>query len=282
MGHEDEPGEPAAADVVLAYLQAQSAAIKAGDTTLRQGLTSVHATRVGIRRMRSTMRVFAELFDASRARDLDAELTWYSGLLGAVRDREVLRKRLAAAVSELPVELVMGPVAVHIDDTLLAEQKLHYDELRRALESARYRDLLDRVAQWGQRPPYLDLPDDTRALVRRAKKAAKKADRRLAEGLASGDAAALHRARKAAKRARYSRELIAPLRPHTSKAKIAHYTRVQDVLGAHQDSMLAAEVLRRLGAGAGTMRGHNGFTYGLLYGHEERAAEQCRVEATEL
>ena len=58
---------------------------------------------------------------AARAR-LDEELSWYAGVLGEVRDRQVQRARFAAAVSDLPEELVLGPVAARIENDLLAEQ----------------------------------------------------------------------------------------------------------------------------------------------------------------
>ena len=118
-------------------------------------------------------------------------------------------------------------------------------------------------------------------LFRLARKADRKAHRRLRTGLASVDDLALHRARKAAKRARYAAELVAPL-PGTkaAKAAIKHHKKVQTVLGEHQDSVVALDLLRRLGAEAGTTPGQNGFTYGLLYAHQQTAARRSRAAAT--
>ena len=57
-------------------------------------------------------------------------------------------------------------------------------------------------------------------------------------------------------------------------------TTIQTLLGDHQDSIVAADFLREEGVRVGLRSGHNGFTYGLLYGHERarRAAitEQLR------
>jgi len=48
---------------------------------------------------------------------------------------------------------------------------------------------------------------------------------------------------------------------------------VQEVLGEHQDSVVARGELRTLGVAA-SADGDSGFTFGLLYGHEQvRAAE---------
>jgi CHAD domain-containing protein len=48
---------------------------------------------------------------------------------------------------------------------------------------------------------------------------------------------------------------------------------VQELLGEHQDSTVARDLLRRLGAG-----NRNGFTFGLLYGREENRARAARAE----
>ena len=95
-------------------------------------------------------------------------------------------------------------------------------------------------------------------------------------------AEALHRARKAAKRARYSAELVEPLGTKKAGTRIRHFKHIQTALGTYQDSVIAADVLRRLGAGAGTLPGHNGFTYGLLYDLEIRAGEIALEEAADL
>jgi len=183
----------------------------------------------------------------------------------------VQRARFAAAVGSLPPDLVLGPVVAHIEERLLSEQLHHHDQLMAALDTARYRELSATVASWTSHPP-LTVPvgEDPDGLFRLARKANRKAHRRLRTGLASVDDLALHRARKAAKRARYAAELVAPL-PGTkaAKAAIKHHKKVQTVLGEHQDSVVALDLLRRLGAEASTTPGQNGFTYGLLYAHNK-------------
>jgi CHAD domain-containing protein len=97
------------------------------------------------------------------------------------------------------------------------------------------------------------------------------------------DDAALHGARKAAKRARYAAEAAAPvLGRKAAKARIARFRAVQEVLGEHQDSLVAADLLRRMGAVAGTTPGQNGFTYGLLYAREQQLASAARRDAASL
>lgn len=275
-------GSTTAERALTAYLDAQVQAIVAGDVWLRRGLDPIHATRVGIRRFRSTLRVFSKLLDAEARTNLDAELSWYAGVLGEVRDRQVQRKRFAEKVADLPDELVMGPVAARIENDLLAEQHRHLNHTMAALDGDRYRNLLDTLAQWRTDPPFL-APPAPRSITKATRKAGSKAEKRLTTAVAGTDDAALHRARKAAKRARYAAELAAPiLGKKKAKKKVATYKKIQQVLGEHQDSVVAADTLRALGARAGTTPGENGFAFGLLYGLELQAARRAREDAARL
>ncbi|MFF0816309.1 CHAD domain-containing protein [Rhodococcus sp. NPDC003318] len=270
--------------VLLAYLDAQVEAIVAGDVWLRRGLDPIHSTRVGIRRFRSTLRVFQDLFDPGRQAALDDELKWYAGILGEVRDRQVQRERFAGAVAELPVELLMGPVAARIENDLLAEQLRCHDAVMATLVSARYRELVASLARWRIAPPFADEgPVGEKAITGAARKARRKAKKRLATAVATADDARLHRARKAAKRARYAAELGAPvIGRKNAKKKVKKYKKIQRVLGEHQDSVVATGTLRMLGARAGSTPGENGFAFGLLYALEQQNAENARADAARL
>jgi CHAD domain-containing protein len=113
------------------------------------------------------------------------------------------------------------------------------------------------------------------------RKAARKARARLAVAVERDEPALLHRARKAVKRARYATELVQPLRGKGAKRKIKRYKRVQDVLGEHQDSIVAAGILRGL-ATRSAEANSAGFTLGLLYGIEQAAGREARRRAGEL
>jgi CHAD domain-containing protein len=281
--NEPSATRPSAREAVDGYVRVQCDVVIAADPLLREGIDPVHDTRVAIRRLRSTLRVFSPVFEAAPTSELERDLVWYAALLGSIRDREVLRVRLGEAVAALPSGLVLGPVAEHIDHRLLAEQTFHHDELRRAMDGQQYKALLASLAEWAQGSPSAIVLDDPHLLVGLAKKGARKAKRRLAEAHRARDTAtALHRARKAAKRARYSAELVEPLGARKASARIRHFKHLQTALGSYQDSVIAADVLRRLGAGAGTLPGHNGFTYGLLYDREIRAGETAREIAAGL
>lgn len=146
------------------------------------------------------------------------------------------------------------------------------------MDSPRYRAMMTVLRSWRTAPP-VDLETSTAALIKRARKAQRKADRRLVAALGGDDvdAALLHRARKAAKRARYAAELCRDV--EGSRRTVKHYKRFQSILGDHQDTVVASDILRRLALASGTTAGENGFTFGLLYGREQRIADACRQQA---
>jgi CHAD domain-containing protein len=257
--------------LIASYLDAQRDAILRGDIDLRRHRDAVHKTRVGTRRYRSVLRVFADVLDTRRASALDTELKWYAQALGELRDRQVLRAHLDEQLAALPDELVLGPVAARIHqaiDTELARARVDLDEL---LVGERYQALMREVTAWHEELPLLqDRPAaDVRRYLRAAKRKVRKRLRAAAE-LPPGTErdTAMHSARKAAKRARYTAELSEPLLGSKAEKTVAKMKDVQNALGARQDGVVAAEFLRRLGLVAGTTEGENGFTFGLLFEQE--------------
>lgn len=264
------------------YLNAQIDEIENGDEELRHGggEDPVHDTRVAVRRLRSTLRVFAKLLDRQKVGDADVELKWFAALLGDVRDCEVQERRFAEALDGMPDELILGPVRSRIRNDLQAIELPARARLDEAMDSDRYRALLTVLRDWRYEPPVAQ-QISAAALRRRARRAERKADRRLAEALGSDDNELLHRARKAAKRARYAAELRNPL-DKRAKRTVKHYKRIQSLLGDHQDTVVATHTLRQMALAAGTTVGENGFSYGMLYAREQQLARQCREDALQL
>ena len=276
-----DPRDSAGSDargVVLRYLTAQVLELGSGDIAFRRGLDPVHKTRVAGRRFRSALRVFRDAWrDPAAAGRLDDELSWYQDLLGEVRDRQVLRARLSGLVAGLPEALVLGPVSATIDENLLGEQVVARDALGAAMDSQRYLDVLRSAEAWATDPP-MRTDADVDELLQMTAKAQRTARKRLKQALAADSPELLHRARKAAKRARYATELTAPAAGKSAGKRVKAYKHAQDALGEHQDSAIAAAALQRLGA-ASTAPDQNGFTFGLLYEREQVAAERARQNA---
>jgi len=277
--HPEPAGGSAAGRAMASYLTNQIDNIFDGDLALRRGSDPIHDTRVAIRRLRSTLRVFGKLLERSVG-GVDDELKWFAGLLGDVRDCQVQRRRFQEALAQLPAELVLGPVANRINTDLQSEQLQARSVVSEAMNSQRYLDLLVTLQRWRTVPPLTE-PPSLKAVTKRARRAERKADRRLAQAIEAGDDALLHRARKAAKRARYAGELRAPI-DNRAKETAKHYKQFQRLLGDHQDSVVAMATLRRLAITAGTTAGENGFTYGLLLAREQQAAETARRRVQDL
>jgi CHAD domain-containing protein len=225
---------------------------------------------VAVRRLRSTLRIFAKVFKTSPAEELDQELSWYAEALGEVRDRDILSNRLTKQIAELPPDQVRGSIEAEITNKLAAERREALERLNEAMCTQRYMHLVQLLRGWHIAPPL------TRAAGKKAKsavkyvdKAMRKADKRLRK--ADDDIEQLHRARKTMKRARYAAELVEPA-DTGMKAIVRDAEEMQTLLGEHQDAVIAARFLAEVSSGEGTSEG-SGFTYGVLMAQElERAA----------
>jgi CHAD domain-containing protein len=262
--------------VLVDYLSSQADAIVAGHFAIHgHGEDAVHKTRVACRRTRSTLRTFGDFFDEQQALALEEELKWYADVLGQVRDAEVLRARLGAAVSELPSELALGDVAGRIDEHLGAEHTERAVQLRAAMASERYAALLAEVVRWRSDPPFTAAagrPAETlQDVVTRMRRRLRKRVSRATKPTSSPEE--LHRARKTGKRTRYAAEAT----PAKGNEEIVdHTTALQDILGEYQDSVVATAVLRRLAADAPA---EAAFSYGVLVARERALAEDARERA---
>ncbi|MCE6993501.1 CYTH and CHAD domain-containing protein [Saccharothrix sp. S26] len=264
-----------AGDVVLAYLREQADAVKHQDPRVRRGEDdAVHQMRVATRRMRSALQAFGTVVERDETRWLTEELKWLAGVLGEARDLEVLRARFEHAVGRLDDELVLGPVKARLTRHFAPLEAAAHEAAVAALDSERYFALLDAIDALITDPPFTPVAHEKAAKVLPA--LVDKTYRRLrkrAEG--AHDDTALHEARKAAKRLRYAVEVSEPQFGKRAKAYRKRVKAVQELLGEHQDGVVARPVLRELGAKA-QLDGENGFTFGLLHGLETAAAH--RVE----
>ncbi len=265
-----EPPETLA-DLVGGYLTEQCTVIIDAEPKIRAGENVIHVTRVAVRRLRSTIRVFDDLFDQTKAQALEEELVWWAGLLGAVRDLDILQASLTERLAGLPPELVLGPVESTIQAEIATERKIGMDAVLAAMDSERYRKLLTTIHAWRLDPPFTEqaaVPAEE--VSRYVKRAEKKVTKRLAAAVAAREAAEdgdemFHRARKAGKRHRYAVEAAVPLWGKKGEKVVAERKDLQDVLGHHQDRIVQAAFLREMGSRLGVRSGQNGFTYGVLY-----------------
>ncbi|WP_411110094.1 CHAD domain-containing protein [Streptomyces sp. c-19] len=283
------PGEPGTAGAaVLAYAREQIEAIVAQDPAVRRDLPdAVHQLRVACRRLRSAFKTYRRVLDRDVTDRLGEELKWLAGELGVARDQEVLDERLRARVEDLPRTLVLGPVKARLRRRHAARGRSARHQALAALDSARYLSLLDGLDALLADPPL------RKAAGRSAEKVLAKAVRkdhgrlatRIERALALDPGEerdlALHEARKAAKRARYAADAARPSLGKPAKRLSKRVKAVQSLLGEHQDAVVARGAVRELGLVAHGV-GESAFTWGLLYGHEEAAAEAAERELPEV
>lgn len=271
-----KPEKPAR-DAVTAYLRTQTRALMAQDPRVRRDqYDSVHRMRVAARRLRSALRTFRPLLDSQRADALEPELRWLGTVLGDPRDREVLHARLQEEFDSLPPDAVLGSVAEVFDKEMLGGLRRAQEQARAQLRNKRYLDLVDLLVAFAADPPVTDKAERPAATVlpRLVAKAWRRLDRAVRAAQASQRDEDWHEARKAGKRARYAAEAVEVVHGGDAADLAAQAEAVQEVLGEHQDSVVAREVLRRLAAA------HNdaGFTLGVLYGVErERGRASLRA-----
>ena len=247
---------PADASIVdlVRYATAHSvAAILRHDPGVRIGddPEDVHQLRVATRRLRSDLRSFAPLLDRDRSAPVRAELGWLGGVVGAVRDTDVLTVRLSAHVATLPE--VDTPGAAELLHRLARQAGEARSAMLSVLRDTRYVELLDTLVGLAATPPFIEAPDlTTRSPTQVASKIARRPWRRLAEAVDALDPdpsdAELHRVRILAKRCRYAAEAVAPIVGPTVAHFAAAIADVQTVLGDHQDTVVAESWLREAAA----------------------------------
>ncbi|WP_079063905.1 CYTH and CHAD domain-containing protein [Streptomyces sp. NRRL F-4489] len=282
--HPEEPPGTTAGDLVLRYVRAQVRALVELDPAVRRELPdAVHRMRVATRRLRSAFRSYATVLDRAATDPLSAELRWLAEELGAGRDQEVLAARLAAALAGVPRALRIGPVAARLRTWTARRRAGARGRVRAALDAPRYLALLEDLHALLRAPPLRApaarpaSPVAARAVRRDCRRLARRVETALAAPAGPARDAALHRARKAAKRARYAAEAAAPALGRPARETAAGARDLQQLLGDHQDGVVARAALREL-AGEAHRAGESGFTFGLLHGREEaRAADLERA-----
>ena len=262
-------------ELVGEYMATQCDVLASNDVGLRTGASAVHQTRVAVRRLRSTLRSFGDVVDPAPAEELNNELVWYADLLGEVRDREVLSRRLTELIADLPVDQVRGPVEAEITKALATEQDDATRRLNEAMRTRRYQHLVRLLRSWKTAPPLSDAADaEDQTAAKYVKEAKRKADKRLRK--AGGDVDRLHRARKAAKRLRYAAELVEPA-DSRMKGIAQDAKELQTLLGEHQDSIVAAGFLTTMSSARNGEIGESAFTYGILMANELHRAAEIRA-----
>jgi CHAD domain-containing protein len=268
------PGPGAVLDQRLHELVEQ---LHAAEQVVRAaGEEGVHDLRVAMRRIRSLLRTFRPLLDPEAVPTTERmreELKWAGAELSAVRDLEVIHGRLDEASEPEGPSSVTDRLDRHRRQAGTAART----QVEHLLASSRYERMvaeLDALAE--------DLSWD-RVTEKAARKRLRKDWRRVRRRAEAADRAgsqeehelALHDVRKAAKRARYAAEALAPAlgEPAARMATVAE--QVQDTLGSHRDTLLTRGLLHRMGVEEGAPDdSEHVFALGRLHAWEQARGEE--------
>lgn len=208
----------------------------------RKNAEALHQARVALRRLRSAISLFKPLFRDETGKRISDELRWLAGILGEVRNLDVILPK-ADALRER-----------------LAEARLSaYGDVTDALTSFRARALMLDFNEWLRCGEYLDfstMGEATRTSATEfAGEALDKLRRKLKKhgrNLAGIDDEQRHEARKDAKKLRYAAEFFGSL--FADKRGLRRYKRfiaametLQDELGALNDLATGPGVLDKHG-----------------------------------
>ncbi|MDI6516336.1 CYTH and CHAD domain-containing protein [Streptomyces coelicoflavus] len=279
-------GSPGA--YVLAYVDEQAGRLVSLDPAVRRDLPdAVHQMRVTCRRLRACLRSYRSVLDRRVTDPLRTELRWLAGELGVARDQEVLGERIGAALAELPDDLVLGPVAARLRVWEVSHGVEARSRTRQALATSRYLRLLDALDALVRQPPLRaratgkPAPTMSRSVLKEYGRLAGRMEQAAAQPAGRSREAGLHEARKAAKKLRYAAEVARPALGKPAARLGKHAKAVQQLLGEHQDAVVAQDTLRGL-AVAAHGAGESAFTWGLLHGREGAGAEARQRELPEV
>ena len=242
----------------------------------------VHQMRVGLRRLRAAMSLFAKLVGDQETEWIKSELKWLTSELALARDLDVYER---SKVEPLRRSAPAGRGMKELEGELASRRAAAFGRARDAINSLRYRTLLLDTLQW------LEIGDWARrsrryrvrsverfaanVLARRTKKAMKKAKR-----LRKLDSRHRHKLRIAIKKLRYATDFFEHLFAKRKAKKRLSRFRVrlkdlQDRLGALNDVKVHQELAPQIAAGRPPRKNGRAraFAAGIVTGREQSEIE---------
>src|SRR5262245_40388446 len=268
------PPDPSAAplDRVLGMMRVQLGIVYAHDPGTRLGTDpeELHQMRVAVRRLRAVLRAARSMFAVKPIESLRAELKWLGTALGGRRDLDVMRDYLRGEITAL--DAADRGVGRALLRRLERAREPSREEVLAALDSPRYLTLIDRIEETVAHPPVLDGNVSLTDLAAREWRKLRKRVRALAEAPTDEE---LHAVRVKAKRARYAAELVLGEVGHPGERFVDRVKKLQDVLGEHQDAVVAEARFRALARETTGRRA--GFVAGLLVERQHARRQAARA-----
>ena len=233
-------------DLALSAIAGSTLRLLQNDPLVRAGGDdeAVHQARVSTRRLRSDLRTFHELVEPAWADDLLSELKWLGGLIGELRDADVLRRRIQGRVAQIPESSRTG--ADRVLRALDARRRRARRTLIAGMIDERYTRLVESLLRASRTPRFEPARSSRRvsAALVFLEDPVHKLRRHVDRLSARPSDPALHDIRIRAKRVRYAAEAIAPGIGKRASAIAVAAAGLQDVLGEHQDAVVAGQWLQ--------------------------------------
>ena len=269
-------------DLVRAKIDEQVRALTEHEQIARAGVDpeGVHQMRVAVRRLRAALKAESSIPGADA---LQEELKWLGTSLGNVRDLDVQIGHLRAQAADFGDD--EQAAVEQLLKGLLTDRRRARQRMLGVLRSRRYATLLELLngIAANELPVNGAPPAKTRKqwaanlaeLVRRPYRKLTKAANALGADPPDDD---LHALRIKGKRLRYAAELAAPAGGKPVEKLIKATKGLQDVLGDHQDAVIAEQEVRRLLAELGDEIEVNVvFVAGRLVERERARRAECRA-----
>jgi CHAD domain-containing protein len=240
-----DPSDPSAppTEHIREHLHAQFSQVLRHDPGTRLGRDSeaVHQMRVATRRIRAILRAVRSFLSPEWTDHVRQEMGWIASLLGEVRDWDVLLEYFRQNSHDFSPheQRSFQSILNKFED----QRSLARGGLLEGLRSDRYLNLLNHMEDSLTNLPFQPSPLTIVDL-------AGKAFRKLQDFVNSSNGVfpkpELHRTRILLKRVRYAVELAEPLLGKPAKRFLQQAQRMQDLLGQHQDAVVAEQRLLAL------------------------------------
>jgi Uncharacterized conserved protein len=250
----------------LRVLQAHDPGVRLGGV-----IEDLHEMRVSARRLRAILRAARPLLAPGWPEALRSELDWLGEALGSARDLDVqaeyFQKEAGALESRdrKPLERFVAH--------LRSEREHGQQVLLNSLKSKRYFELIGNLTRAAHEPPVVVSTVSLSDIAAGAFTKLRKAMRKLGRTPTDSD---LHRVRIKTKRARYAAELAETCVGNPAKRFIAQAKSFQDLLGIHQDAVLAEQHIREFLEQSTSVRA--AFVAGRMVERQRHRRESARIQ----
>ncbi|RQO38656.1 inorganic triphosphatase [Herminiimonas sp. KBW02] len=256
-------------------IQANAPGVIAGNS-----MEHLHQMRIGLRRLRSALKLFQELIVLPE--ELQLELEWLSDAISAARDWDVLASKTLESIKTEAVDKELAEVKKAAQEKAAALHK----HAAAAVGSVRYTRLVLSFArwllgsEWRETLPQLKGKDLRKRLKMFSQDMLEKDQQRLKKRgrqLKDADASTRHRVRIAAKKMRYNTEFFQSLYPsNETKEYVAALANLQDGLGWLNDVAVGEELLLQIEKDQFGLSGIGGFIRGYLAARAEEDERKVR------